>query len=588
MPPKKRSINSSSITGYGQKASKRTLLALKDSSGRLATAEHQLESNVNHLSTRPNPSKSLTIPRLTTLCLLTVAQSFQKLFLDEKTGQETKECDANIQLIRKLPIHLLQRLFHLVTQPSVPSFVPKNIINLFFGPNITEFICNAVKIPREFVTELRKCIHLTKINLSKQTDLDGKSLAKSLGELTNLQYLNLSGCVKLGDEVVIAVAKRSEDRLHYINLNLTAVTIDGLSVLLGHCPNLETLKLSSVNGLKDKEIFKLIDRATKLASERRHIPCSRLKNLKLKSTLVSDTGLGRFLNLCAPTLERLDISFTKVEGLDVLRMALFRIGSSLGTSSIPSLISSPCKLTKLVISGLSILSYPHSKGRLSLARDSLVDFFDTFSSQPKQMRNRFHTLKMGFMGNPPPSNEFIAQDNLYFLDSTRLNKLIPSFLKLKGLRNINLRGNVYLAKNSMYPNNEDQLARFIRLIGRRCIELDLSDIPRLGDHTLNLGLNPLSDDLTSIEELDDEDQIQDHLSGSPCLTTLILNKTDISDESRSAISTCRALESLFLQDTKITSEGLEFIVQNCPNLCVLDLTSCRGVPRARRRDFFSK
>lgn len=305
--------------------------------------------------------------------------------------------------------------------------------------------------------------------------------------------------------------------------------------------------------------------------------------------MISDTGLGRFLNLCAPTLERLDISYTKVEGLDVLRMALFRTdSSSLGPSSLPSLVSSPCKLTKLVISGLSILSHPHFKGRLPARKESLIEFFDTFASQTKEIRNRFHTLKMGFMGNPPPPNEFIVPDNLYFLDSSRLNHLIPSLHKLEGLRNINLRGNVYLAKNSMYPNHKDRLARFIRLIGRRCYELDLSDIPRLGDTTLNLGLNALIEDSRSIVDSDDEDQIEDDSLGSPRLTTLVLNKTDVSDESKSAISTCKALESLFLQDTKITSEGLEFIIQNCSNLCVLDLTSCRGVPRAHRRDFFSK
>ncbi|EGG05912.1 uncharacterized protein MELLADRAFT_107194 [Melampsora larici-populina 98AG31] len=579
MPPKKRSIKAFSINGYGPIASKRTRLALQDSSGRLATAEHQLESGVNHLSTRPYPSKPHAIPRLTSLCLLTIAQSFQELFLDKKTGQKTYECDANIELIKKLPTHLLQRLFHLVTQPSVPSFVPKNIINLFFGTNITEFICNAVKIPREFVTELRTCIHLTTINLSKQTDLDGKSLAKSLRELTNLQHLNLSGCVKLGDEVVKAVAETSEDRMQYINLNLTAVTTDGLSVLLGRCPNLETLKLSNVNSLKDKEIFKLIDKATELANETRHIPLSKLKNLKLKSTLVSATGLGRFLNLCAPTLERLDISYTKVEALDVLRMALFRVDSSLGTSSLPSLALSPCKLTKLVISGLSILSWSHSTAHSSGPIDSLVDFFDTFASQPEEIRNRFHTLKMGFMGNPPPPNGFtIPLDDLLALDSARLNKLIPSIYKLEGLRNIYLRGNIDLAKNSMYSNNKDPLARFIRLIGRRCFELDLSDVTRLGNNTLNLGLNPFSEDSASIEDSDDESQIQEDSISSPRLTTLILNKTDVSDESKLAIATCTALESLFLQDTKITSEGLKFIIQNCPNL---------GVPRPHRRDFFS-
>ena len=85
---------------------------------------------------------------------------------------------------------------------------------------------------------------------------------------------------------------------------------------------------------------------------------------------------------------------------------------------------------------------------------------------------------------------------------------------------------------------------------------------------------------------------------------LLLNNTGIDDAAAPFISTCRSLQTLEVGGTKLTSElpsvhvcstkrteqrvgdGLYCIIDACPRLERLDLTSCRGVPVAQRRNFF--
>lgn len=87
------------------------------------------------------------------------------------------------------------------------------------------------------------------------------------------------------------------------------------------------------------------------------------------------------------------------------------------------------------------------------------------------------------------------------------------------------------------------------------------------------------------------------------LRVLNLNNTGIDDAAASYISTCKSLETLEVGGTRFTSkaeafslattlrlcctgDGLFDILDGCPVLQRLDLTSCRGVPIAQRRRFF--
>lgn len=160
----------------------------------------------------------------------------------------------------------------------------------------------------------------------------------------------------------------------------------------------------------------------------RHVPLSRLRTLKVRSTEVTDASLGRLLSLCAATLERLDISYTPLKTLDFVSSALHTL--------------SEWRLAKLVASGLP----------LTLA--TLEGFFRPLSERPDDERRRFRTLKLGAM--PALSTKVPG------LNDAILAKLMPYLEKLDGLDTVSLFQNWSLGKL------EQPLARFIEVIGRRC------------------------------------------------------------------------------------------------------------------------
>jgi hypothetical protein len=75
-------------------------------------------------------------------------------------------------------------------------------------------------------------------------------------------------------------------------------------------------------------------------------------------------------------------------------------------------------------------------------------------------------------------------------------------------------------------------------------------------------------------------------TGPPALETLVLNNTSIDDDAGAYIACCPHLIKLELESTKFTSKGLFPILDACTKLEVLNLTSCRGVKLAHRRQFF--
>jgi len=75
-------------------------------------------------------------------------------------------------------------------------------------------------------------------------------------------------------------------------------------------------------------------------------------------------------------------------------------------------------------------------------------------------------------------------------------------------------------------------------------------------------------------------------SPPPNLVSLILSNTAIDDDAAAFISACTNLESLELANTRITNLGVYAIIDACPELVNLDLTSCRGIHVTDRRQIF--
>lgn len=253
------------------------------------------------------------------------------------------------------------------------------------------------------------------------------------------------------------------------------------------------------------------------------IAFKNLHNLKLRQLALSEASVQPFLARC-PNLKRLDISFTLVRRRPI------------GPYIIPPL--EKISLTSLNMGTLDLLM--------------LV-----------VMLRNLRTLSVGALGTGQGSSVGLGNSSAMNMTDESLDRLIDVLKELENLEKVSLMGNSKLGLT-----DRAVLSKFIRRVGRRCKHLNLSGLQRLTSQNLS-GL---------MSEKDSSDP--------PRLEELILNHTGIDDKAAPYISCCSSLSSLRLAGTKITSVGLFPIIDACPRLEQLDLTSCRGIKVADRRRFF--
>ncbi|CEQ40592.1 SPOSA6832_02219, partial [Sporobolomyces salmonicolor] len=182
------------------------------------------------------------------------------------------------------------------------------------------------------------------------------------------------------------------------------------------------------------------------------------------------------------------------------------------------------KLEKLVVSGLPLTSA------------TMEGFFQPLSERPAEERARFKILKIGSI----PASSTKAPG----LTDAVLSKLMPYLVKLEGLVSVSLFQNWGLGKA------KEPMRTFIEVIGRRCRHLDLT---------------------LSLESY--------HLEG--LLPPLLPSPSDPASTDRPPPEPVPPrLETLVLDSFLAT------VLDACPHLSVLNLTSCRGVPVTQRRTFF--
>ncbi|KAK7044116.1 hypothetical protein VNI00_007833 [Paramarasmius palmivorus] len=175
------------------------------------------------------------------------------------------------------------------------------------------------------------------------------------------------------------------------------------------------------------------------------------------------------------------------------------------------------------------------------------------------------TLSIGALGIQESSKAAISNSSAMTMTDAALRSLTDILSSFEHLESVNLVANTKLG---MTTKADGALAYFVRRVGRNCTYLNMSGISSLRSDDLN-GLLTSGDD-----------------GSPPRLQRLLLNHTGIDDDASPYLSSCGDLIRLEVAGTRLTSEGLFPIVDACPLLEQLELTSCRGVPVLERRQFF--
>jgi hypothetical protein len=286
----------------------------------------------------------------------------------------------------------------------------------------------------------------------------------------NLRKLVLRSCLRIGDRTAEAAVAHCT-QLEVLNVNFTSITSKGLGQVIGGLGNLEVLKVASINGLTDARVMDTLSQATDMALRRGVLPLAKLRSLKLKSTGISDVGVGRFLSMVSPTLESLDISFTAVRTLD------FLIATCFSSTAIAH-----NKLRKLNLSGLT----PKA--------GSLKKLFAAISNAPPDVALPLEKLKLGSIG----ATLLATAGSNDFVDSKLIEQLRLALLRCPHLFSLSLFGNERICNSSgmLAPLLTDLSERIrVRPCAPPVLALRLRTVSRpIEHHPLELDDIPFEDD----------------------------------------------------------------------------------------------
>lgn len=278
--------------------------------------------------------------------------------------------------------------------------------------------------------------------------------------------------------------------------------------------------MAGISSWTDATFARLLNRLSET-----NVVLNSLRNLKLRQLSLSDVSLQPFLARC-PNLKRLDVSFTHVRR------------SPFGTNPIPT-------LEKLTLTSTNMPP---------------MDIITLIAGLP-----HLQTLALGAIGGGGQRSFGTAGSlSAVVMTDEALAFLTDTLIALNDLDKVSLVGN---AKLGLTSRDNGALADFVRRVGRRLKQLNLSGLQYLRSRDMCGLMGETSEDPPRLEELS-------------------LNHTGVDDEAAPYLSRCSSLVSLRLAGTKITSAGLFPIVDACPKLEQLDLTSCRGIKVADRRRFF--
>ncbi|GBE78266.1 hypothetical protein SCP_0111490 [Sparassis crispa] len=451
-----------------------------------------------------------------------------RVFADNLRGlaQNPTAWEASRPYLKLLPDALVSRVFAALKATSSALLSHAFIVAYFLrGDSIIldSSLPGIRKATLSAISESTSRETLRELSLSGFDKETDNLFASVVSKLPSLQVLVLRFCAKVGSKTVEAAAKNCP-HLSVVNLNYTAVTPLSLVPLITACRDLEVLKLAGITHWNDTAVTKLWN-ALGGDDNLQNFQLRKLRTLNVRQNFLSDLSLTTLLSLC-PNLTRVDLSFTVVRN-----PAALLEGKTLEKLSLTSTMTSIVDLVA-VVPGFTELK----------------------------------TLNIGALGGGQGTRTAaFSNATAMTLTDQGLCDLTDALVNCVNLERVSLVGNTKLG---MTGRRDSAVAYFIRQVGRNCKYLNFANI-------------------SSLRSSDLEGLLSESIDEGPCpLTVLHLNNTAVDDDAAPYISSCSSLRTLALAGTKFTSAGLFPIIDACPMLEELDLTSCRGVSVVDRRRFF--
>ncbi|KAI5991631.1 hypothetical protein EDD15DRAFT_2448516, partial [Pisolithus albus] len=428
--------------------------------------------------------------------------------------------------LKHLPDILVPKLF-IMLQRSCPNLLSHGFITLYFlrGPSI--LLTSALPgVQKQTIASITRNDTLHELHLIGFDKYQDSLFASLVSSLPQLRILVLRGCTQVGVRTAKAAASRRF--LAKVNFNYTGVTPASLSDILCVCSSLEVLKVAGISSWVSVNLSRLNGSVSQTdATFARLLNCLSETNVVLNS--LQNLKL-RQLSLSDVSVQRFLARCPNLKRLDVSFTHVRR--SPFGTNPIPA-------LEKLTLTSTNMRP---------------MDIITLIAGLP-----HLQTLALGAIGGGE-QRLFGAARNLSAAVMTDevLALLTDTLIALNDLEKVSLVGNAQLGLTS---RGNGALADFVRR------QLNLSGLLYLRSRDMCGLMGEASEDPPRLEDLG-------------------LNHTGVDDEAAPYLSRCSSLVSLRLAGTRITSVGLFPIIDACPKLEQLDLTSCRGIKIADRRRFF--
>ncbi|KAI3617331.1 hypothetical protein CBS9595_003240 [Malassezia furfur] len=374
----------------------------------------------------------------------------------------------------------------------------------------------------------------------------------------HLRHVALPGCTAIGDAAITALVRATGATLEELDLAMTSVSTSSVREIGAACPHLRSLRVAWCENFAEDTFSEAVSVAVAQCANAKppRIPFQQLVTVDVSHTSVGDLAIGGLLRLCGSQLRSLDVGYTNVGGGGSLDM--LRLGLGLPNTS----AAHPSPLGHLGLGGLCV----HSASLLDLVEHLLSEQGSLTSLDLDDLVEYARRHQSNLQGRTGVSGATLHRLAEAIANAVRRRQEpFTRFLARGDKRRASVPGHWAV------PG----AARSATTLGAATLG---ATVFRLLTTCRFLALNGLQLDAYDLDEQ----------RGAPSTVhTLHLGGTGLRDDALDAlVPWTGALESLYLDDTLVTSSALDRLVHHNPYLVLISLSQCRGIPVRERRSYF--